>query len=105
MSEYRIMFNKENTAVEKSMTEKGTETTASSSTSLGGEAFSELPFDEKRLYLDKVLPREKMDLISGDPDNKKLTRSMQPQELYWLFKELVQIYHLIQSSANSSFIK
>ncbi len=87
MKKYRIMFNKENTAVEKSMTQKGTETATASSTSLGGEAFRELPFDEKRLYLDKILPREKMDLILGDPDNKKLTRSMQPQELYWLFKE------------------
>src|SRR6185369_13147540 len=38
-------------------------------------------------YLDGVLPKEKMALILGDPDGKRLARAMQPHELYWLFKE------------------
>ncbi len=33
------------------------------------------------------IPGEKLALILGDPDGKKLARAMQPHELYWLFKE------------------
>lgn len=55
---------------------------------LGEEEFRKLPFDDKRIYLDGVLHKEKAELISGDPEIKKLTRAMQPQELYWLFKEI-----------------
>jgi len=68
--------------------ERDTATTAASSVKVGEEEFRNLPFDDKRIYLDGVLPREKVELISGDPDNKKLTRAMLPQELYWLFKEI-----------------
>lgn len=55
---------------------------------LGEEEFRKLPFDDKRIYLDRVLHKEKVELISGDTEAKKLTRAMQPQELYWLFKEI-----------------
>lgn len=51
------------------------------------DQFRTLPFAGKRNYLDGMLPGEKMALILGDPDSKKLARAMQPHELYWLFKE------------------
>src|SRR5665647_821131 len=70
------------------MTKRGTGTAAASSVRVGEEEFSKLPFDDKRIYLDGVLPYEKLALILGDPDGKKLARAMQPQELYWLFKEI-----------------
>ena len=74
--------------MENSMTERSAGAAVLNSTRLGEEAFHKLPFDNKRTYLDGVLPWEKLELISGDPDDKKLTRAMQPQELYWLFKEI-----------------
>jgi hypothetical protein len=55
---------------------------------LDEEGFRKLSFDDKRIYLDGVLPNERLELITGDPDDKKLTRAMPPQELYWLFKEI-----------------
>jgi hypothetical protein len=54
---------------------------------VGEEEFRTLPFVEKRTYLDGLLPKEKLALILGDADDKKLARVMQPHELYWLFKE------------------
>jgi len=54
---------------------------------LDEENFRKLPLDDKRTYLDALDPKERMALILGDPDDKKLARAMQPQELYWLFKE------------------
>jgi len=74
--------------VGKRIAERDTATTAASSLRVGEEEFHKLPFDDKRIYLDGVLPREKVELIAGDPDDKKLTRAMQPLELYWLFKEI-----------------
>ena len=68
--------------------ERGTGTAAANSARVGEEEFRKLPFDDKRIYLDGVPPQEKLDLISGDTDAKKLTRAMPPQELYWLFKEI-----------------
>jgi hypothetical protein len=68
--------------------ERGTGTAAANSVRLGEEEFRKLSFDDKRIYLDGVLPQERADLIQGDPDGKKLTRAMPPQELYWLFKEI-----------------
>ena len=52
------------------------------------EEFHKLPFDYKRIYLDGVLPSKRVDLILADPDKKDLARALQPQELYWLFKEI-----------------
>jgi len=74
--------------VENSMIERGTGLSAINSVRLGEEEFRSLPFDAKRIYLDGVLPKERVALILGDPDDKKLTRALHPQELYWLFKEI-----------------
>ena len=73
--------------VEKSLTGRDASTTAITSVRVGEEEFGKLPFADKRNYLDVVLPKEKMALILGDPDDKKLARAMQPHELYWLIKE------------------
>jgi len=73
--------------VENYMTERGRGTVATNSVRVGEEEFRKLPFDDKRIYLDGVLPKEKLALILGDPDGKKLARAIQPHELYWLFKE------------------
>lgn len=62
--------------------------TATSSVILVEEEFRKLSFEAKRAYLDGASPREKMDLIPEDPDGKKLTWAMHPQEVYWLFKEV-----------------
>jgi hypothetical protein len=70
-----------------SVTEKDARTAVATSVRVGEEEFRTLPLVDKRNYLDRVLPREKMALILGDPDRKKLARAMQPHELYWLFKE------------------
>jgi len=72
--------------VENCMTERGTGTTTINSVRLGEEGFRKLPFKDKRIYLDGVLPEERVSLILGDLDDKKLIRAMHPQELYWLFK-------------------
>ncbi len=66
------------------MTERSTGTTVR----IGEEEFRARSFDEKRSYLDGVLPAEKLALILGDPAAQKLARAMQPHELYWLFKEI-----------------
>jgi hypothetical protein len=68
--------------------ERGTGTAATNSFRLDEEDFRKLSLDDKRIYLGGVLPKERLDLITGDPDDKKLTRAMPPQELYWLFKEI-----------------
>ncbi|MDD2309942.1 MAG: DUF6178 family protein [Desulfuromonadaceae bacterium] len=69
------------------MTEIGTGTAAVKSVRIGEEDFRKLPFDDKRVYLDGVLPKERLALILGNPDGRKLARAMQPHEFYWLFKE------------------
>lgn len=74
--------------MENYMTERATGTATANSVRLGEEEFGKLPSDEKRSYLEGVLPKEKLALILGDPDGKKLARGMQPQEFYWLFKEI-----------------
>jgi hypothetical protein len=73
--------------VRNCMTEMGTGTTTAGGVRVDEEEFRKLPVDDKRVYLDGVLPKEKLALILGDPDAGKLARSMPPHELYWLFKE------------------
>lgn len=73
--------------LKKSLTRKDASRTVVTSVRLDEEEFRTLSFVDKRNYLDGVLPKEKMALILGDPDRKKLARAMQPHELYWLFKE------------------
>ncbi|MGB9080976.1 MAG: DUF6178 family protein, partial [Desulfuromonadaceae bacterium] len=70
-----------------SVTGKDARRAAVTSVKVGEDEFRSLPFADKRSYLDRVLPTEKMALILGDPDGTKLARAMQPHELYWLFKE------------------
>ena len=74
--------------MENSMIERGTGSLAINSVRIGEEEFRSLTFDAKRSYLDCLLPTERVALILGDPDDKKLTRALHPQELYWLFKEI-----------------
>jgi hypothetical protein len=84
----RIRVNKENIRVEKSIAARSTVAVATTSVRLGEDEFRKLTYDDKCVYLDGLLPKEKVALISADPDGKRLTRAMQPQELYWLFKEV-----------------
>ena len=71
----------------KSTTKKDAGKVVAMNVRVGEDEFRSLPFVDKRSYLDRVLPTEKLALILGDPDGQKLARAMQPHELYWLFKE------------------
>ena len=59
-------------------TERAIDTVAARRTRLGKEEFSMLPFDDKLMYLAGVPPKDRVSLILGDPDSKKLTWSMHP---------------------------
>ena len=74
--------------MKKNRADKSLATTAAHSEMVGEKAFHTLSFDEKRAYLDRVLPMERVELIPGDPDAMKLTWAMHPQELYWLLKDV-----------------
>lgn len=50
--------------------------------------FQALSLPEKRSYLRTVPAKEKLDLILSDPDAKRLTAAMEPQEFFWLMKEI-----------------
>jgi hypothetical protein len=52
------------------------------------EEFGELSFEAKRSYLQVLPPKERLEMILEDRDDRKLTWAMQPQEVYWLFKEV-----------------
>ena len=71
----------------KSVTAKDASSVAITNVRLDEDDFRKLPFHDKRTYLDAVPPMERMALILGDQDDKKLARAMHPHELYWLFKE------------------
>lgn len=73
--------------MEKSVTVRDANPATIPSVRLREDEFHKLPFADKRAYLDRVPPKERMALILDAPDDKKLARAMQPQELYWLFKE------------------
>jgi hypothetical protein len=70
------------------MTERSSGTAVLNSVRIGEEEFRTLPFDDKRIHLDGLLPKERVALILGDQEDQKLTRALHPQELYWLFKEI-----------------
>ena len=55
---------------------------------LSDPAFHALSFPEKRDYLKTADAKEKMDLILSDQDEKRLTVAMDPQEFFWLIKEI-----------------
>jgi len=50
--------------------------------------FQALPLKQKSEYLRTVAAKEKMDLILADPEAKKLTSALEPQEFFWLMKEI-----------------
>ncbi len=54
----------------------------------GAPDFLTRSFAEKLSYLKGTAPKERMDLILADPEGKRLTRAMEPQELFWLIKEI-----------------
>ena len=58
------------------------------SAALTERGFQALSFVEKRGYLHTVAAKEKMDLILADPEAKRLTAAMEPQEFFWLLKEI-----------------
>lgn len=59
---------------------------ADSSVQCNEEDFYRLTFEDKRSYLASLPPADKIELLLGDPEARRLIRAMLPQELYWLFK-------------------
>lgn len=55
---------------------------------LSEREFQALSFPEKRSYLRTIPAKEKMDLILSDSEDRRLTASMEPQEFFWLLKEI-----------------
>jgi len=47
-----------------------------------------LPFPDKLARLRELPAKKRMALLLGDPDGERLARALQPQELYWTFKEI-----------------
>ena len=68
------------------MTKAGNEIAVTSNLSESG--FSALTFAEKNSYLRTVGAKQRMDLIVADTDAKRLAAAMQPQEFFWLMKEI-----------------
>lgn len=62
--------------------------TTNSAVRLSERAFQALSLDEKQRYLKTRSAKEKMDLILADPAARRLIATMQPQEFYWLVKEI-----------------
>ncbi|ACM20594.1 hypothetical protein Geob_2240 [Geotalea daltonii FRC-32] len=58
----------------------------------GGRAssltFAGLPFVEKARYLKRLGAKERMDLIIGDAEGERLVREMEPQEFFWMVKDV-----------------
>jgi len=50
--------------------------------------FAKLPLAQKNAYLRNVAPKQRMDLILSDHDARRLVAAMQPQEFFWLMKEI-----------------
>ncbi|MBU5638215.1 hypothetical protein KOM00_15915 [Geomonas sp. Red69] len=50
--------------------------------------FQALPLQQKQDYLRTVSGKEKMDLIVSDSDARRLAAGLQPQEFFWLMKEV-----------------
>ena len=64
------------------------ETKQVASARLSEPAFHALSFPEKRSYLRTTAAKEKMDLILSDDEGKRLAGAMEPQEFFWLMKEI-----------------
>ena len=50
--------------------------------------FNLLPLADKVLRLRQLPASKKLEAILGDPEGEVLTQALQPQELYWAFKEI-----------------
>lgn len=50
--------------------------------------FAGLPFHEKARYLKKLRAKERMDLMIGDAEGERLVRGMEPQEFFWMVKDV-----------------
>jgi hypothetical protein len=57
-------------------------------TKLSESGFAALPLAEKNSYLRTLDAKQRMDLIVSDHDAKRLAAAMQPQEFFWLMKEI-----------------
>lgn len=55
---------------------------------LSQQDFQALSPQQKSGHLKTVPARERMDLILSDPDAKRLTATLEPQEFFWLVKEV-----------------
>ncbi|MBU5613400.1 DUF6178 family protein [Geomonas azotofigens] len=55
---------------------------------LSGRDFQALTLQQKKAYLATVSGKEKLDLIVDDPESKRLATGLQPQEFFWLMKEV-----------------
>ena len=55
---------------------------------LSEKEFLALPFTEKVDYLKRLSPKAKLDMITADPEGKRLTCALIPQELFWTIKEI-----------------
>jgi hypothetical protein len=51
-------------------------------------AFEALPIAEKHSYLRTLGSKQRMDMLLSDPDARRLAAAMQPQEFFWLMKEI-----------------
>jgi hypothetical protein len=51
-------------------------------------AFEALPIAEKHSYLRTLGAKQRMDMLLSDPDARRLAAAMQPQEFFWLMKEI-----------------
>lgn len=52
------------------------------------KSFLLLPLAEKHSYLKTVGAKQRLDLILSDPNAKRLTAALEPQEFFWLMKEV-----------------
>jgi hypothetical protein len=50
--------------------------------------FTTLPLAEKTAFLRTLAPKQRMDLIVADPQARKLAASLEPQEFFWVMKEV-----------------
>jgi hypothetical protein len=57
-------------------------------TKLSESGFAALTLAEKNSYLRTLDAKQRMDMILMDHDAKRLTAAMQPQEFFWLMKEI-----------------
>jgi len=55
---------------------------------LSESGFAALSLADKNAYLGTLGAKQRMDMILSDPDARRLAAAMQPQEFFWLLKEI-----------------